>query len=360
MKKMLFIATMLFLSISNAQAQVAYERAKFFDNFYIGAEVGLTNRFHNKISFPLKPVAGLKLGKDFTPIFGANLSGTVDLGTHGFYVDWPGKIYMNSKTFVKLLSFGLNGTVNLTNLFSEYRPDRTFELGLEAGLATATVLGDEVLISYNNYGDNTELTSKLGMTFAWNLGELKAWQIYLEPAMGWNLTHGPGDAVKFNGATAQIKLLLGIKYKFMTSNGTHNFKVYNIGDMNNELNELRAQLAAKPKEVVKEVEKEVVREVVKEVPANCESMVFVTFEQAKSYLTQESKNVLDAIKVGAHVQVVGTASPEGTKRFNDKIAQKRADVVAKYLKDRGVIVDKASGKGVTGVTSNRLAVVIAK
>ena len=146
----------------------------------------------------------------------------------------------------------------------------------------------------------------------------------------------------------------------MPSNGPPNFKVHNLGDMNNELNELRAQLAAKPKEVVKEVEKEVVREVVKEVPANCENMVFVTFEQAKSYLTQESKNVLDAIKVGAHVQVVGTASPEGTKRFNDKIAQKRADVVAKYLKDRGVIVDKASGKGVTGVTSNRLAVVIAK
>ena len=99
MKKMLFIATMLFLSISNAQAQVAYERAKFFDNFYIGAEVGLTNRFHNKISFPLKPVAGLKVGKDFTPIFGANLSGTVDLGTH------VRQVKLNQK--VKILSLNV-------------------------------------------------------------------------------------------------------------------------------------------------------------------------------------------------------------------------------------------------------------
>ena len=57
------------------------------------------------------------------------------------------------------------------------------------------------------------------------------------------------------------------------------------------------------------------------------------------------------------MQVVGTASPEGSKAFNDRLSQSRADVVANYLKVRGVIIDEATGKGVQGVTSNRLAVV---
>ena len=69
---------------------------------------------------------------------------------------------------------------------------------------------------------------------------------------------------------------------------------------------------------------------------------------------------MDNIKEGVHVQVVGTASPEGSKEINDRISQARADVVANYLKGRGVNVDEATGKGVQGTTSNRLAVVYVK
>lgn len=84
----------------------------------------------------------------------------------------------------------------------------------------------------------------------------------------------------------------------MTSNGTHNFKVWNVGEMNNEINSLREQLNAKPKEVVKEV----VREVIKEVPTTTtqtvkvENLVFVTFAQAKYNLTNAAKNALNEIK----------------------------------------------------------------
>lgn len=88
--------------------------------------------------------------------------------------------------------------------------------------------------------------------------------------------------------------------------------------------------------------------------------VFVAFAQGKANLTKEDMKALDAIKKGAHVQIVGTASPEGSKAINDRLSQARADVVAKYLKGRGVIVDEATGKGVQGVTSNRLAIVYVK
>lgn len=74
----------------------------------------------------------------------------------------------------------------------------------------------------------------------------------------------------------------------------------------------------------------------------------------------EAKKALDDVKEGRHVQIIGTASPEGSKAFNDRLSQNRADVVAKYLQSRGVIVDEAKGQGVQGVTSNRLAVVYVK
>ncbi|MFC2439002.1 MAG: OmpA family protein, partial [Prevotella melaninogenica] len=74
----------------------------------------------------------------------------------------------------------------------------------------------------------------------------------------------------------------------------------------------------------------------------------------------EAKKALDDVKAGRHVQIVGTASPEGPKALNDRLSQNRADVVAKYLQSRGVIVDEAKGQGVQGVTSNRLAVVYVK
>ena len=256
----------------------------------------------------------------------------------------------------------MNGTLNFTNLFCEYNPDRRFEVGAEAGIGYWITYGDKHIIQTSNTGDDTELTAKTGLTFAYNLGEKRAWQLYVEPAVLWNLTHGPGDAIQFGKQAAQLGLFVGLNYKFKTSNGTHNFKVWNVGELNDEINSLRDQLNAKPKEVIKEV----VKEVVKEVPAQTtqtlciDNLVFVTFAQGKYFLTNDAKKALDEVKSGRHVQIVGTASPEGSKAFNDRLSQNRADVVAKYLQSRGVIVDEAKGQGVQGVTSNRLAVVYVK
>ena len=49
------------------------------------------------------------------------------------------------------------------------------------------------------------------------------------------MTGANGDHVVFNKDNAQLSLSAGIVYKFMTSNGTHNFKVWNVGAVNGEL-----------------------------------------------------------------------------------------------------------------------------
>ena len=58
--------------------------------------------------------------------------------------------------------------------------------------------------------------------------------------------------------------------------------------------------------------------------------------------------------------IMGTASPEGDPELNQRLSQARANAVADYLRDRGVVVDEAVGKGVQGTTSNRLAIVYVK
>ena len=168
---------------------------------------------------------------------------------------------------------------------------------------------------------------------------------------------------EYNLNRSAFQLNLGINYKFGNSNGTHNFVIVTPRDqaeidaLNAQINELRNR---KPEVIEKVVEKRV------EVPApaaktvSVSDLIFVTFAQGKSALTNDAKKALDAVKEGSHVQVVGTASPEGSKEINDRLSQARADVVAKYLKGRGVIVDEATGKGVQGTTSNRLAIVYVK
>ena len=354
MKKFLIALSMLAMGITSTQAQVAYEKAKAFDNVYLGVEGGVMTPLDLSRVTPLNAAAGLKLGKQFSPVYGANLEGLAFFGDNRWQTGSLG--FSNSHTIVRAINLGLNGTINFTNLFCEYNPDRRFEVGAEAGIGYWITYGDKHIIQTSNTGDDTELTAKTGLTFAYNLGEKRAWQLYVEPAVLWNLTHGPGDAIQFGKHAAQLGLFVGLNYKFKTSNGTHNFKVWNVGQLNDEINSLRDQLNAKPKEVVKEVVKEVPS--VKEFTVS--DLVFVTFAQGKSALTKDAKAALNNVKQGVHVQVVGTASPEGSKELNDRLSQARADVVANYLKGRGVIVDEATGKGVQGVTSNRLAVVYVK
>ena len=358
MKKFLIALSVLAMGITSAQAQIAYEKAKPFDNVYLGIEGGVMGPMNFKHFTPLNAAAGLKLGKNFSPVWGANLEGLAFFGDNRWQTGSLG--FSHSHTVVRAINLGLNGTLNFTNLFCEYNPDRRFEVGAEAGIGYWITYGDKHIIQTSNTGDDTELTAKTGLTFAYNLGEKRAWQLYVEPAVLWNLTHGPGDAIQFGKQAAQLGLFVGLNYKFKTSNGTHNFKVWNVGELNDEINSLRDQLNAKPKEVVKEVIKEVVKEVPAQQTLCIDNLVFVTFAQGKYNLTNEAKKALDDVKEGRHVQIVGTASPEGPKDLNQRLSQNRADVVAKYLQSRGVIVDEAKGAGVQGVTSNRLAVVYVK
>lgn len=358
MKKLVLMMASALFAVS-ASAQTVQE-SKTFDNFYVGINGGLSTKTtgHNWLG-GLNPNAGLRVGRWFTPVFGLAAEGTAYFNSKA----WVPEKYRKPHTAVTYSNVSLLGTVNVSNWVAGYKGEpRLFEVIALAGLGWGHAYGPGDSYLENN----DQVTSKFALDFTFNLGAKKEWQVYVEPSINYAVagTHHAGfdDNTEYNINRSAVQLNLGVNYKFGNSNGTHNFVIVTPRDqaeidaLNAQINELRNR---KPEVVEKVVEKRV--EV--EVPAKAVSvsdLIFVTFAQGKSNLTKEAKAALDAVKEGAHVQVVGTASPEGSKAINDRLSQARADVVANYLKGRGVTIDEATGKGVQGTTSNRLAIVYVK
>lgn len=363
MKKLLLLFAVAMMAVS-AQAQTVTE-SQTMDNFYVGINGGVATKATGHAWLKgLNPNAGLRIGRWFTPVFGLAVE------SNAYFSNKP---YQSTGTAVRFLNSSLLGTVNFTNWFGGYKGEpRCFEVVGLYGLGWGHVFGSDI-----NHRNN--LTSKAAIDLVFNLGSKKAWQFYIEPSMTWGLNdelveNGGYQGVilghnglEYNQNKAYVQLNAGFIYKFKNSNGTHNFTVAQLRNqaeidaLNARINQLQDELARKPKEIVKEVEviKEVAgKDVVREVKV--EDLVFVTFAQGKSELTDEARKALAVIQPGKHVQIVGTASPEGNPELNQKLSQARADAVAQYLLTRGVAVDEATGKGVQGTTSNRLAVVYVK
>lgn len=362
--KKLFTLFAAALFATSAFAQTTVEGSKAFDNVYVGINGGVATKMtgHSWMK-GLDPNAGVRIGKNITPVFGLAIE------SNAYFSNKP---WASTRLAVRALNTSLLGTLNLSNMFAGYKGEpRLFEVGAVYGIGWG-----HLFMHQEDGRALNRMTSKAGLDFQFNLGSKKQWQVYVEPSVTWVFNGMPGVTSESNyndygyKATSSanqgtyninngfFQLNAGVVYKFKNSNGSHNFKIAQLRDqgeidaLNQTINDLRNELAKKPKEVVKEVQTP------KDVRA--ENLVFVTFAQGKSVLTKEAKAALDGVKSGSHVQIIGTASPEGSKAFNDKISQARADEVAKYLKSNGVIVDEAIGKGVQGVTSNRLAVVYIK
>ena len=381
MKKLVLMLAAASMAASVSAQTVA--ESKTFDNIYVGINGGVaTKTTGHKWLSDLDPNAGIRVGRYFTPVFGLAVEG------NAYFSNKP---WGSTGTVVRATNVSLLGTVNLSNWFGGYKGEpRVFEVSALYGLGWAHLFTNDKAFKELTSGQRNRMTSKAALDFAFNFGSEKQWQVYVEPSInfaflgqstkktarikntvrpttelvdyttdyGYKAGSNAGQPA-YNINNSFVQLNAGVVYKFKNSNGTHNFTIVTPRDqaeidaLNAQINELRNR---KPEVITKEV--------VKEVPAVKEftvsDLVFVTFAQGKYALTNDAKSALNNIKEGSHVQVIGTASPEGSKEINDRLSQARADVVANYLKARGVNVDEATGKGVQGTTSNRLAVVYVK
>ena len=369
MKKLVLLLAAATMAVSVSAQEYGLRQSKFTDNPYVGINGGVATKTtgHSWLS-DLDPNAGIRIGKNITPVFGLAIEG------NAYFSNKP---WASTGTVVRGINTQLLGTVNLSNLFGGYKGDpRFFEVSALYGLGWGHLFCSD----HENYEPANRMTSKAALDFQFNLGKNKEWQVYVEPSINFAFlgqatgrttrdgkgeygykAYSNGDQPAYNIHNSFVQLNAGVVYKFKNHDGRHNFTLVQLRDqaeidaLNDQINALKSELAKKPKEIIKTVEKPVEAKQVK-----VENLILVTFAQGKSALTKEAKAALDGVKDGAHVQIVGTASPEGPAALNQTLSEKRAKAVADYLKGRGVVVDEAVGKGVQGNTSNRLAVVYVK
>ena len=330
MRKFILSIVVVFTAVFSGKAQIATENSKLFDNTYVGVVGGAFTNLNFNSVFPLNSAAGLKIGKDLTPAFTIEAAGLAFFKDSAFNPGKPG-------TTVKATNVSLSGVLNWSNIFGGYNGSpRFFEVRTNTGLGW--------LHTWNTSTNN--LTANTGFDLAFNLGNKRAHSIVLSPTIFWNLDQN--SKIQFNKNNAQIGILASYVYHFKTSNGTHHFKTYDIDALYRELEDAKKNVQVNTV-VTKETEY---------VMVPVESKLFVFFAQNNAELDQEAIDVLNLVPNGATVNIVGSASIEGTKEYNQKLSERRAKSVANYLvNNRSVKVKSTTGVGAQNNASGRIAVV---
>ena len=379
MKKIAMFFAAAAIAVSASAQRTAVTANKAGDNFYVGIHAGaattLTNYYDKKFNPGQKSAfqafagqAGVRVGKNFTTVFGLALDGNFYFKNHSH--NCPFKMGM---TFIQAFDVDLLGTANLMNLFAGYKGEpRFFEVIALGGFGWTHVTALDKVNGIN---------SKLGLDFALNFGCKKQWQVYLEPSLvyylqGWsNDSHDfanlmVGDGFKFNSNKALFSLNLGVNYKFGTSNGTHNFAKEQLRDqaeidaLNAKLNSAQADanaakansssLDGKIAELQKALNdcmnKPAAAAVVKQERANLQPSVIFGYDKAVVERSQEANLEMIAKYMknnkDAKIKISGYASPEGKAEQNQKLSEKRAEACKNILvKKYKIAADRLQTEG---------------
>ena len=360
MKKTILLAVFALGALSiNAQTAVV-EGGGFWDNWSMGLQGGATMKMSGSGFFKsARPAFGLTIGKQWTPILGTDIQGMGYINT------------TNSSTLIDASDVSLIARMNLMNLFAGYEGiPRPFEIETSTGLGW--------LHHYmNGEGDTDDLSARVGLNFNFYFGEDAAWTFGIKPAVVVNLTGDyPSKKMGFNKRHANMEILMGFTYHFADGDGDRHFALVSAVDpmtlaaMNEEVNDLRAIVAAKDVELVGLADELLVVQNqlnecrAKNAMANgdtlniVESVVAFRFNQSDVESSQmpSIEHVANYLKNNPNVNVTvnGYASPEGTEEYNLQLSQRRAEAVKNILVNKyGIAADRIStiGHGVGDIFS---------
>ena len=336
---------------ASASAQTVTE-SKTFDNMYFGINTGVSTatKGHHWLQ-DFRPNLGVRLGRNFTPVFGLAAESNIYFKEVGRK---QGGLHKTG-TAVNGINTSLLGTVNLTNWGGGYKGEpRCFEVSAVYGLGWGHVFSNAA-----DYNDNMNMfTSKAGLDFAFNLGKAKAWQLYVEPSMNWALNGNGYEGVKYDINRAMFQVNVGLVYKFKNSNGTHNFTLASGRDqaevdaLNAQINSLREQNATLTSKY------ELYQKYLSAMDAEINYLMMALDECNKrpaktatatnlqpTVIFRQGKSVVDPAQVAsielianymknhkdANVEIKGYASPEGSKELNQRLSEKRAEAVKDIL-----------------------------
>jgi outer membrane protein OmpA-like peptidoglycan-associated protein len=375
MKKLFIILSAVVLTLSvSAQEKEVVTAHKTFDNWYLGINAGAATPMQkwgdNGFMKGVAPSVGLRLGKNFTTSFGVAIDANA-------YFESTEKSLMKTRTFVDAINLDALGTFNVSNFFGGYlgKPRRV-ELIALGGIGWSHQFG--ALPRANG------INSKAALDLAFNLGNSRAVQLYLEPAVIFGLWNNArmvnalsrhGSNFKFDSRSGLFQLNVGVNFKFGTSNGTKNFAFAQlrdqgeIDDLNARINELRDENDNKDRriardirriaeledslEAAKKVKAPVVTKVTKVVNVNNNVLQpTVIFGQGKSSVdaAQMASVAMIAKYMKNHpeskILIKGYASPEGNPELNQKLSVARAQSVKDALVSRyGIAASRLTIQG---------------
>ena len=372
MKKLFLMLAVAMTTASVSAQNTAITSNKAGDNWFVGINAGVAstpNAEGNATKFKgFAPNASLRIGKNFTTVFGLVAEGTA-------YAFANEKSGMDSKTFIDATNVSLLANFNLSNLFGGYKGEpRAFEVFALAGPGWWHTFGESKI---------NAVTGKFALDFALNLGAAKALQLYLEPNIVYNLGGWNGSSVegaqygaKFNFNRAMLGVNVGLNYKFGNSNGTHNFAKAQLRDqseidqLNAKINELRADNNAKDGKIaadgrtIADLKAQLTACQNKPAPTaqvvvkqNTQLQPIVIFGQGKSTIDAAQYASVEMVAKylrnhkDSKILVKGYASPEGNAEANQKLSQARADAVKNALIKRyKIAADRITTEGM-GATS---------
>ncbi|MCF0208198.1 MAG: OmpA family protein [Bacteroidaceae bacterium] len=367
MKKIFTILAAAAISLSATAQTKTLAPSKFFDNWYVGIEGGAaTKTLNNAWMKNLNPTVGVRVGKWITPVIGLQLEANAYFDQKARESHTWNSMFMGGEitaghgdNVVKKATVLAEMTTNFSNLFGGYKGEpRTFEVIGLAGIGIGHDFVPGQAFKIGEEEDNQELV-KAGLDFTFNLGAKKAWQVYVEPSLIWDVADNDLDAVslkkgegychQFNLNRSAFQVLAGVNYKFMTSNGTHNFALVDLMDqalvdrLNGNINDLRGELSGKDAEIARlkkaldDCEKKLNTKKPEPAPMVTNIMPRVYFKCDKWNIEKTQvanvEMVAEYMKANPNAKVLckGYASIEGPADHNVDLSVNRANIVRDML-----------------------------
>ena len=311
----------------------SYESNKFWDNWFIGVGAGVNGTAGSDMKFNIGGLAvDVNAGKWITPTFGVragyrgikngadfkkNVRGAVDeWNQHFFHVDALWNMFESidgykETRFYNLIPYAQFGYLRLTD-------PKNNEFGAGAGLLNTFRLGERV-----DFVVDLSLVETRGAIYNYN-GKKYAHLFSATAGLVFNL--GKTGFVRHSSVAPVVVPLP--------------FTLDQYNALQDRVNALEAENAALKNEIaaLKAKTPDVVyKDVAVATPATLyfDSNSAKLSVREKAHLDYYIENVL--AKTNNKVQVIGNADKKtGTEAINNKIAGKRADVVADYLVSKGI------------------------
>ena len=354
--KNILLSGVMALSCLTASAQDAPKTEYVFNpHWYVQGQVGAQYTLGEvKFGDLISPNIQLGVGRQFSPILGARFSVNAWQSKGGINeYSWDNGAQVGKEKFSwKYISPMIDGTLNLSNAFCGYNPNRTVNVGLLAGIGLNVGFSNDDAVALaavegHNHGsenfdkvwDGTKVrfVGRFGANVDFRIDD--AWSIGIEANA--NVLSDAYNSKKAGNADWYFNALVGVRY--------------NIGKT------YTTRTITPPAPIEKVVER-IVEKIV-EVPAKTTDAVQVKggkmrrevfFTIGKNQINQEGytkiQEIVDFMKKYPESTVTVTGYADrgtGSAAFNDRIAARRADAVENELVNRGIARDRIikSSKG---------------